>query len=619
MEDQQRDFNTVAKVLLGLSLFSTVISILNSISRISIDSYMGMSNMMAIKEIIIDVLIICAGILTYMKKRYGLIAFTFLFIIRIFATIPTNTDIAYSYLLGSKLAPFIKDFIPFGIAMCFKKDGISGWKSMLGSYDVISNISVEAEGLSDEPSTTTSCNEQTDRDQNSADIHEDGFASIKKSDEVTSPILSRESESSDLYEFVENVESKQDSSIKVSSSEDTIPNGAVVIERRNIVSTLSWKKILAILLPSVVVIGCGVFAIIINNQDGYMDTSTTFTDKVKEYFYLPNNSKVEELLEKAQNAYDKGLYLVASDAVNHAFLYFPSDQELIKRLSSLSYNIYTKADDAKDCLDHTIELARDLHKIAPNDVQNMELLSKALLADGNYEESSQIAQEILLLEESSVAFAVLEYNSLDKQNWNDLLNWSIKGIAIDSSFYIHHYMMAKALKEVGRINEAYEEFVVASQISTDFYLYDELVELKPKSRPHLSNLLAPAKSKRNIYYVLSALTLNGEHMGTQVYHKRDYEDRVIPFMATKPEYHFAVAEITPVAYSELNFSKEYLRIYKSESSGNYLVYKIKPEPVESSNVRYWNIIKDNHEVNYSSIRDKQLLWDWYDDEIKRIQ
>ena len=101
MEDQRRDFNTVAKVLLGLSLFSTVIAILNSISRISINSYMGMSSTMAFKEIIFDVLIICAGILTYMKKKYGLIAFTFLFIIRIFATIPTNTDIAYSYLFLS--------------------------------------------------------------------------------------------------------------------------------------------------------------------------------------------------------------------------------------------------------------------------------------------------------------------------------------------------------------------------------------------------------------------------------------------------------------------------------------------------------------------------------------
>lgn len=138
MEKTKRDFNGVAKFLLGLSMFATTMTIINSFLQISNMKMFGYvaSDTLAI-EIVLDFLILGAAVLTFLKKPAGLIALTALFIIRMFATIPWDGDTSAAYMLGGKMVYFIRDFGLFAIAMCFKKNGISGWRSMLASEEYV--------------------------------------------------------------------------------------------------------------------------------------------------------------------------------------------------------------------------------------------------------------------------------------------------------------------------------------------------------------------------------------------------------------------------------------------------------------------------------------------------
>ncbi len=141
MNNTQRDFNTVAKVILGLSIFPVIMAIINSFISISNNIYFDVNNSSLVIEIICDCLILAAVVLTFMKKKYGLIALTVLFIVRLFATIPTGGNISYSYQLGGNMVLLLRDFGLFAIAMCFKskRTHMSGWKSMLASAKSMSN------------------------------------------------------------------------------------------------------------------------------------------------------------------------------------------------------------------------------------------------------------------------------------------------------------------------------------------------------------------------------------------------------------------------------------------------------------------------------------------------
>ncbi len=137
-----RDFNAVAHIFLGLTMFATAVTIIGNFFEISnnnfFEEYYGLSNNndVIVTEIVFDFMILIFAVLTFIKKRYGLIIFTLLLIIRVFATANTVYVYGYdmsAYVLGQKTAIFIRDFCPFAIAMCFRKNGISGWKSMLAS------------------------------------------------------------------------------------------------------------------------------------------------------------------------------------------------------------------------------------------------------------------------------------------------------------------------------------------------------------------------------------------------------------------------------------------------------------------------------------------------------
>jgi len=135
----KRDFNLAAKILLALSMFSVGVAIINGFSNISAQKHFIHHDNTLITEIVIDFCILAASVLTFMKKRYGLVALVTLFCIRT-GNIPSGGKVPYEYLLGGKCAHLFSDFLPFAIAMFFRKNGISGWKAMLASEDYLASL-----------------------------------------------------------------------------------------------------------------------------------------------------------------------------------------------------------------------------------------------------------------------------------------------------------------------------------------------------------------------------------------------------------------------------------------------------------------------------------------------
>lgn len=105
-------------------------SIITTCTKLALPHYGG--NAMII-GIIFNIGILSTSFFTFLKKRWALISLIILHLARPFATISYNSNIDIAYQLGGTFMYLVRDFFPFAIAMCFRKNGISGWKSMLSS------------------------------------------------------------------------------------------------------------------------------------------------------------------------------------------------------------------------------------------------------------------------------------------------------------------------------------------------------------------------------------------------------------------------------------------------------------------------------------------------------
>ena len=144
MKENLRDFNGAAKLFLLIPIFTSVTGIFTTISRIRIGAMLGYPVSGYVIQIIFSILVIAAAIFTLTRKRFGLISLLMIIVLKVFATYPGG-NMAFSYFLGTQFAYFIRDFGLFFIAMFFKKDGISGWASMLASEEYVEANTIRQE------------------------------------------------------------------------------------------------------------------------------------------------------------------------------------------------------------------------------------------------------------------------------------------------------------------------------------------------------------------------------------------------------------------------------------------------------------------------------------------
>ena len=137
MKENPRDFNGAAKLFLLIPILTSLTNILTTISKIRIAAMLGYPVSGYVIQILFSVLVIVAVIFTLTRKRFGLISLLAIIVLKVFATYPVGGTMAFSYFLGTQFAYFIRDLGLFFIAMFFKKDGISGWVSMLASDEYV--------------------------------------------------------------------------------------------------------------------------------------------------------------------------------------------------------------------------------------------------------------------------------------------------------------------------------------------------------------------------------------------------------------------------------------------------------------------------------------------------
>ena len=131
-------------MFLLIPIFTSVTGVLTTISKIRIGAMLGYSVSGYVIQIIFSILVIASAIFTLTRKRFGLISLLTIIVLKVFATYPGG-NMAFSYFLGTQFAYFIRDFGLFFIAMFFKKDGISGWASMLASEEYVEANTIRQE------------------------------------------------------------------------------------------------------------------------------------------------------------------------------------------------------------------------------------------------------------------------------------------------------------------------------------------------------------------------------------------------------------------------------------------------------------------------------------------
>lgn len=136
MKENPRDFNGAAKLFLVIAAIRLVMASFTNFQLIQINSMLGFPTEMYAMDIVFSILAVAAIVFTMMKKRWGLIALMLIAVVEVFAGVP---DVApsYAFVLGQQVGEFIITYGLFLIAMCFRKNGLSGWVSMLASEDYV--------------------------------------------------------------------------------------------------------------------------------------------------------------------------------------------------------------------------------------------------------------------------------------------------------------------------------------------------------------------------------------------------------------------------------------------------------------------------------------------------
>lgn len=145
MSSSTRNINMAAKVLLAITVILKFKKLITEVMHLRVNAMLGYDLFNIGFEIVFCILVIVFGLLTIMKRRYALIALFSLYIAKLFICLPINGNMSVSYYMGQQFANFVFDLGLFSIAMFFKSNGISGWRSILMSDKSLDNTNIENE------------------------------------------------------------------------------------------------------------------------------------------------------------------------------------------------------------------------------------------------------------------------------------------------------------------------------------------------------------------------------------------------------------------------------------------------------------------------------------------
>lgn len=477
MESSKRDFNTAAHALLGLSAFAVIMAIVNSITNMQLQSMMGYSNSTLVAEIVCDVLILAAIVLTFMKKRVGLIALTVIFIIRMFATIPWGSDVSSAYMLGGKTVLFLRDFGLFAIAMCFKKNGISGWKSMLASDEYVEKNTIKSVG--DKIDSTQPQVVEAAADSDVA-IEKQGTVETIIEPQITERIVCQ---TKPLDAPIDEVSIKEvEPQKELSGPEETQVKTKHASRPRK---KINWKKLLTIAIPVAVAAGL-LSLVIVVLSDTYPDHFGSFGAKFKYHFGMHNNHLAKEYLEKHRSAEQAGLDEMSKEFAEVAYKANPSNRIVLDSLSQVFYVLGETWTDDVPFYKKAIDICNEGLKKYPDDKELMRTYIRSSFRLSDKDDGKNVSakeyrtdafkmSERLLLEDpnSMLGFYMMCIKTSDDKEWQSLLRWAEKALAQEG----HNeepdflYFKAKALYETGKHDAAKDLYLQAESINPSNYLH----------------------------------------------------------------------------------------------------------------------------------------------------
>lgn len=135
MKSNNKNFNLAAKIILGISMFMLVVDAILCFHHADLYSSLnaGINYSHYIIKAFLNLIMAVVAFWIFYGKRWALITFIMLGIVRIFATIPVGVETSVAYLIGQNTTYFIRDVGLFAIAMCFRKNHISGWRAFFAN------------------------------------------------------------------------------------------------------------------------------------------------------------------------------------------------------------------------------------------------------------------------------------------------------------------------------------------------------------------------------------------------------------------------------------------------------------------------------------------------------
>lgn len=524
--ESSRGFTDFAKFALVLSMYVISVQIIMAIVKIAMGFPINVSKGTSIEGMIFNALILIAEIFTLKKNKVGLVALIVLFIARMLLLVPMGTG-SYSYFLGGNLVYLFRDFGLFAIAMCFKKNGVSGWKSMLSSE--IQNIH----------NTTDFPNKDSVVTQNTTP---DGTKEIK--DGVQ--------EEEELWQ-----NTKEDNGAEVSKESSpiiTVP----IIEYKKETSTEKTRKansfkrrikgsIVGCIILSFILIGGCIWLILSINSKSYSNYITRLDDKFKCYFSIPNNRLAKELMEKYQKAESAGLTELCKDYTCSALNLNPNKTDILKSIANAFCACAENSDDSDDFavvyyvdeVEHLIlrenceqfekdnsiarvqmftdgdyyhipiekkkeflekfpkgvyyisEKSWNYHKAiqvlnrvlnkTPSDIESLRTLTLSYLWTNELQRAYRTAEQLLYNDPNDdVGLNLMCIKYYNLKEWNNLLKWGEKCRNIDTdsqSWAECIYLYAKALYETGNKFDAMKYYAEAEKKDPFHWLHAELESL----------------------------------------------------------------------------------------------------------------------------------------------
>lgn len=435
MEDvkvQERDFNLVAKILLGTSMITTGMGIFNCLLKFGYAEYITINTTSLIIEIVLDILIIIAGFATFFKNKWGLIALSSLFVIRMFATIPLDSNM-YSYQLGGNMVHLFRDFGLFAIAMCFKKNGISGWKSIFASDEYLEAII-----------------EESHEDSEFLLVNEDKQGVVEEDE---NPIVEANSEDCIIEEDPQiEKERIQECPSNEETSSTCIHSPKTIVKNRKPTKLWLWGTIVIALL-----VGIASLYLYVNSQE-YPKYITRFGDKFKYCLSIPNNKLAKECVENSRKALDEEFIELCKEYIATANEVNSNKSTIMLDIAEIYFSLAKKSSD-KSYYEESKRIINEVLKESPQDIKALEALAIIYHNLGDMERNHKIIEQILFNNpnnEVGLFFMCTKY--YNKEDWNSLMKWSKRGYELkDKKGYypigcIYYY--AKALYETGDKFEA---------------------------------------------------------------------------------------------------------------------------------------------------------------------